>query len=650
MPSASSSLAPAADDDNTSRTTGGGSEAQVSAMSAPNGPDVGPQRDPDADITASEKLPFASDPNTSFPTLDMSNTTRTHMPGKQPDDSSAGQGPDSSHSPSPTQERKETPAVSDAIKEPEIHAEPETHLSSVPSDSNGSPADPLVFPGTFYPAEVGQTAPTAPAALTSSPSAPILSRPDKQYNLLANDLGTPHVVVNDAPMNLSPEAVAGDAEATHNPHAAAEPSSAASTPRSDPETPVTPTDIAGLSNISGGSIVFVVKALETIRNSKEARRDENLRATSEIALGMTRDATAALSSVTSKQAPTQSLTHTPRPFAKMDAHIILEPLRLACVSKYYTLIPVSIDCIGKLMSFDFFSDPEGDVGENQPATPSLTDIVTDTVCEAITASADVQAELQAIKALLMVVVSSTSPIHHKRLLKAIRTVYDILLSSKSQANQAAAHANLTQMVHHVYSRVFQSSQEISSLSPKASFNVLGQSPSASSVELATATTVETSGTTLDAGMTAHDLCVQDAYLVLRTLCKLSEKKLTYDEEKDAKSKAVRNKVLSLHLIYVILKYHMPIFTDSNVVISLNAGKETLIHAIKPYIFLAISNNTSSSINQVLQLAMEISWLTLDNLRPFVKVRLSRLSNLLYAHHICSLPFSLTTGRARNFVE
>ena len=54
---------------------------------------------------------------------------------------------------------------------------------------------------------------------------------------------------------------------------------------------------------------------------------------------------------------------------------------------------------------------------------------------------------------MVAVSSSTSPIHQTSLLKAIRTSYNIFLLSRNSANQTIAQGTLTQMVHHVFSRI-----------------------------------------------------------------------------------------------------------------------------------------------------------------------------------------------------
>lgn len=397
------------------------------------------------------------------------------------------------------------------------------------------------------------------------------------------------------------------------------------------------------ANLSRGSIVFVVKALETIDKSKEARKYGDIKKAAEDALAMAERAVAATPvSPASDTPPTPSA----RPYAEMDARVILEPLRLACATRSHTLVPTSIDCIGKLMSFDFFAEPDPFTTPQLGEKESMAEIVTNTVCDALTESADENTELQIVKALLMVVVSDTSQIHQGSLLKAVRTVYNIFLSSRSLANQAAAQASLTQMVHHVFSRIPRGASppaaELTSPHPDAS----ALSPAASQPNLLTLSTDEL--TTLQslekrksfqagemltpetATVSLRELYIKDAFLVLRTLCKLSMKALSADDERDPKSQGMKSKILSLHLIYVILKRHMAVFADTSITISAHSSGEqsSFIQAVKQYVFLSLSRNAVSTVNQVFQLAVEIFWLTLDGLRPFVKVRLPEFIEII----------------------
>ena len=204
------------------------------------------------------------------------------------------------------------------------------------------------------------------------------------------------------------------------------------------------------------SVVLISSALEIIASSKEARRSAPLRDAVDVALKMVRAGEGG---------------DRPRE--------IFEPLRLACESGNEKLQIASLDCISKLISYSFFLEPElPDVARtNQPPIsppvspggtshqhapsdsqtnirpPNLIDLVTHTITACHSETAPDTVSLQIVKALLAMVLSSTLLVHQSSLLKAIRTVYNIFLLSPDPVNQTVAQGGLTQMVHHVFSRI-----------------------------------------------------------------------------------------------------------------------------------------------------------------------------------------------------
>ncbi|KAF8076350.1 hypothetical protein FPV67DRAFT_1407470 [Lyophyllum atratum] len=197
------------------------------------------------------------------------------------------------------------------------------------------------------------------------------------------------------------------------------------------------------------SVVLISTALETIAASKEAKRSAPLRESTQKALEMIR---------------ADQGGDRPRE--------IFEPLRLACETKNEKLMIASLDCISKLVSYSFFTEP--DTLQNQipspppsprhpgknPATgsqasipqPSLVDLVAHTIASCHTETTPETVSLQIVKALLSLVLSPTILVHHSSLLKAVRTVYNVYLLSSDPVNQGVAQGGLTQMVQHVFAR------------------------------------------------------------------------------------------------------------------------------------------------------------------------------------------------------
>lgn len=195
------------------------------------------------------------------------------------------------------------------------------------------------------------------------------------------------------------------------------------------------------------SSVLISTALETIANSREAKRSAPLKDSVQRALELVRSGEGG---------------ERPRE--------IFEPLRLACETRNEKLMIASLDCISKLISYSFFAEdsprtnfaspppsPGGPNGRQSGPTqgghePSLVDAVVHAITSCHTESAPESVSLQIVKALLALVLSTTTLVHQSSLLKAVRTVYNIFLLSVDPVNQMVAQGGLTQIVNHVFAR------------------------------------------------------------------------------------------------------------------------------------------------------------------------------------------------------
>lgn len=197
------------------------------------------------------------------------------------------------------------------------------------------------------------------------------------------------------------------------------------------------------------SSVLISSALDQIASSKEAKRSIPLKES-------TQQATELLQAGRVGESPRD----------------ILEPLRLACETKNEKLMAVSLDCISKLIGFDFFADEDIDLpqGPSPPPSPnpsrrssipdsnvsipqpSLVDLVAHTIVSCYTETTPDTVCVQIVKAILNLVVSTTTVVHHSSLLKCIRTVYNIYMLSAELRTQQVAQAALSQMVDHIFNR------------------------------------------------------------------------------------------------------------------------------------------------------------------------------------------------------
>ncbi|KAG0150678.1 hypothetical protein CROQUDRAFT_651889 [Cronartium quercuum f. sp. fusiforme G11] len=216
------------------------------------------------------------------------------------------------------------------------------------------------------------------------------------------------------------------------------------------------------------SAVLVIASLETIIASKEAKRSQELNEATRAALGLLKGEYNTAGELQPPATPDE------------EAQMIIKPLRLACQTRTPALMVTALDCIGKLVSYNFFQvqDQKPRIGQDL-APPSATfpttqeipdgedlpglrmgDQVTGIICDCFAdASCPDAVQLQIVKAILALVLAPSKQggrpleVHQSSLLRAVRTVYNIFLLSKSPTNQAVAQGALTQMVGHVFGRV-----------------------------------------------------------------------------------------------------------------------------------------------------------------------------------------------------
>ncbi|KAI8495892.1 hypothetical protein Bbelb_263080 [Branchiostoma belcheri] len=103
---------------------------------------------------------------------------------------------------------------------------------------------------------------------------------------------------------------------------------------------------------------------------------------------------------------------------------------------------------------------------------------------------------------------------------------------------------------------------------------------------------------------------KDAFLVFRSLCKLSMKPLP-DGPPDPKSHELRSKVLSLQLLLSILQNAGPVFRTN----------EMFINAIKQYLCVALSKNGVSPVPKVFELSLAIFLTLLSHFKTHLKMQI-----------------------------
>ena len=454
-------------------------------------------------------------------------------------------------------------------------------------------------------------------------------------------------------------------------------------PRSDTQS--TAATVNGQRAAPLSSIVFVVQALEQIVASKEARKKK------EIGEAVNR----ALATIRQKD-------HAP------DPESIFEALRLVTETSSIPLTTTSLDCIGKLISYSYFSIPS--ISQDPASTseqqqqPPLIERAIETICDCFQDEATpAEIQLQIVKSLLAAVLNDKIIVHGAGLLKAVRQIFNIFLLSKSTSNQQVAQGTLTQMVDTVFERVrtrlamkearlglsrlasekgtangsqvdingsdtlLDSSEadggtEVDDSSETNSTatadrpvrKVPGEKLTLQSLENAkgfddarigdNAPTMVTKATPANKGTRnisgqkmangdedhsgetsdedeEDEIYVKDAFLVFRSMCRLSTKQLSQEQQQDLKSSNMRTKLVSLAIIRTVLNNNMVIFTSPLVTIRSSTSNEptSFGQAINHYLRISLSKNGASSVKQVFEPCCEVFWLMLKYMRVMLKV-------------------------------
>uniref|UniRef100_A0A8C0KYA1 ARF guanine nucleotide exchange factor 1 n=1 Tax=Canis lupus dingo TaxID=286419 RepID=A0A8C0KYA1_CANLU len=370
--------------------------------------------------------------------------------------------------------------------------------------------------------------------------------------------------------------------------------------------------------------MFLTRALEKILADKEVKKAHHsqLRKACEVALEE-------IKAETEKQRfvgtlpPVKSKTN----FIEADKYFL--PFELACQSKCPRIVSTSLDCLQKLIAYGHLT---GNAPDSTTPGKKLIDRIIETICGCFQGpQTDEGVQLQIIKALLTAVTSQHIEIHEGTVLQAVRTCYNIYLASKNLINQTTAKATLTQMLNVIFARMENqvqykiirkraarvAQQFGTAFSPGHDPRVPGSSPTSGSLNgacfsLCLCLCLSESGNSSgpSPGAKFSHILQKDAFLVFRSLCKLSMKPLS-DGPPDPKSHELRSKILSLQLLLSILQNAGPVFRTN----------EMFINAIKQYLCVALSKNGVSSVPEVFELSLSIFLTLLSNFKTHLKMQI-----------------------------
>uniref|UniRef100_A0A4W3IPU8 ARF guanine nucleotide exchange factor 2 n=1 Tax=Callorhinchus milii TaxID=7868 RepID=A0A4W3IPU8_CALMI len=413
--------------------------------------------------------------------------------------------------------------------------------------------------------------------------------------------------------------------------------------------------------------MFLTRALEKILTDKEVKKSHHsqLRKACEVALEE-------IKAEIEKQriGDKNVVSETPKAnFIEADKYFL--PFELACQSKSPRIISTSLDCLQKLIAYGHIT---GNAPDSTKTGKRLIDRIMETICGCFQGpQTDEGVQLQIIKALLTAVTSTHIEIHEGTILQTVRTCYNIYLASKNLINQTTAKATLTQMLNVIFTKMesqvyrrFSKSIILQSninnnkipfierlsrqedvprrctvgsgpeqgvngqgegreererglgrgsrgeLKARSKRKVLRPALKEEREEAAKALGDGESGVVIPPPINAKfsHILQKDAFLVFRSLCKLSMKPLS-DGPPDPKSHELRSKIVSLQLLLSVLQSAGPIFKTN----------EMFINAIKQYLCVALSKNGVSSVPDVFELSLAIFLTLLSHFKIHLKMQI-----------------------------
>uniref|UniRef100_A0A8C4SFB1 ADP-ribosylation factor guanine nucleotide-exchange factor 2 (brefeldin A-inhibited) n=1 Tax=Erpetoichthys calabaricus TaxID=27687 RepID=A0A8C4SFB1_ERPCA len=319
-------------------------------------------------------------------------------------------------------------------------------------------------------------------------------------------------------------------------------------------------------------------------------------------------------------------------------------ISLSSFSLHYYLSVFFCFLFQKLIAYGYITGNAPDSG-----TPGkrLIDRIVETICNCFLGpQTDEDVQLQIIKVLLTAVTSPHIEIHEGTILLTVRTCYNIYLASKNLINQTTAKASLTQMLNVIFTKMETKAVRMVLLLYTWSASGCPCSTSATPGSAAGRSSGSTWSTSLHSGSRCWDaedraykersrvgrkkeskekdpeaspcppaarfshILQKDAFLVFRSLCKLSMKPLA-DGPPDPKSHELRSKIVSLQLLLSILQSAGPVFRTH----------EMFINGVKQYLCVALSKNGVSSVPYVFELSLAIFLTLLSNFKIHLKMQI-----------------------------
>uniref|UniRef100_A0A8C4HR37 ADP-ribosylation factor guanine nucleotide-exchange factor 2 (brefeldin A-inhibited) n=1 Tax=Dicentrarchus labrax TaxID=13489 RepID=A0A8C4HR37_DICLA len=356
--------------------------------------------------------------------------------------------------------------------------------------------------------------------------------------------------------------------------------------------------------------MFLSRALEKILSDKEVKRSQHSQ--------LRKACQVALDEIKAELEKQKDGTVVPPRANYIEADKYVLPFELACQSKSPRIVSTSLDCLQKLIAYGHIT---GNAPDSRTPGKRLIDRLVETICNCFQGpQTDEGVQLQIIKALLTTVTSPHIEIHEGTVLLTVRTCYNIYLASRNLINQTTAKATLTQMLNVIFTRMENQAvrgehpaHPVTEQTEVAPPRVRTEGQQMNGIMEDRSSVSSTDMLALQGPHSAarfSHILQKDAFLVFRSLCKLSMKPLA-DGPPDPKSHELRSKIVSLQLLLSVLQGAGPVFRTH----------EMFVNAIKQYLCVALSKNGVSSVPEVFELSLAIFLTLLSHFKVHLKMQI-----------------------------
>ena len=287
------------------------------------------------------------------------------------------------------------------------------------------------------------------------------------------------------------------------------------------------------------------------------------------------------------------------------------PFILALETKNSVLVEESLDGLNEVIAHGMLRDVPDPRDESKKLVDGLVSAVCDCGC-----MQDEKVQMHIVRVLQTAILSEPNYIHGVSLLQGVRTCFNVHLGSSSPANQSAAKAALSRIIHTMINRMeglppgttrhmalvpdVDSDRTPSSTAPcPIPVTPPGVTPQANG----SATPHVAGSNGADAGTPAahvrksSNVEEDDVYEVFYRLCKLSMKLDMLDSWiKPDEAMNMQSKMLSLELLLSMLDQSGPCFR----------GSQRFINCIKQHLCMSLLKNGVSSAPRVFKAALQVN--------------------------------------------